>query len=177
MKQFRNHLVRLLLRLLLSEMLCLILAFSFALFGSARLLQSAGMLCGITAHVLLVGSAAQKAADDDLRLYRQTGTRTDVGKPLLLAVCGMLPAFLLYLLLCILRDSVLMQNLFLLLNAPFIGIYKLLFAGREPFSAVPLLQRLLTALPPLLTGIAVLAGYLPHARMGAAAYDAGKSRT
>ncbi|MBP0968402.1 MAG: hypothetical protein J5722_12265 [Oscillospiraceae bacterium] len=176
MKQFGEHLVRLLLWLLLSEVFCLVLAFSFALLGGALPLRIAGMLCGITAHVLLMYSTAKRTAEDDLRTYRQTGNAMPRRKPLLFAVCGMLPAFLLYLLLMLRRDSVLMQNLFLLLNAPMIGLYRLLFGGHEPFSAVPLLQRLLTAFPPLLTGIALLAGYLPHYRRGIAACHARSSR-
>ena len=176
MKQYGKHLARLLLWLLLSEIFCLVLAFSFALLGGSVLLRLAGMLCEITAHVLLMYNTAQKTAEDDLRRYRQTGAAMPRRKPLLLAVCGMLPAWLLCLLLTLFRDSVMMQNMFLLLNAPFIGLYQLLFDGHEPFSAVPPMRRLLTALPPLLTGAALLAGYLPHYRRGVAAYHARSSR-
>lgn len=176
MKQFRQHCTQLMLRLLLSEILCLILAFSFALLGSALPLRIAGILCGITAHVLLTGSAAQKAAADDLKLYRQTGFRQPVGKPVLLAIISVIPAYLLYLLLWLLQNSIPFQNAFLLLNAPFIGIDRLLFSDCEPFAAVPRLRQILTGIPPLLTAAAVLAGYLPKYSREIAAHNARTSR-
>lgn len=156
---FRKHLGSCLLRQLLSEILCLVLAFSFALLGHAMPLQLLQTVCCLTAHILLTADGAAKISADDRRTERLSGQTIPPGKPLLLSLSAVLPAFLLYLLLHIFRSSVLMQNLFLLLNAPFIGIYRLLFNGAEPFSAVSKTAQLLTALPPLLTAAAFLTGY------------------
>ena len=82
MIQFGKHLVRLLLWLLLSELFCLVLAFSFALLGGSLLLHAASIFCGIAVHILLIGSTARKTAEDDLRTNRQTGTALSVKKPL-----------------------------------------------------------------------------------------------
>lgn len=156
---FRKHLGSCLLRQLLSEILCLVLAFSFALLGHALLLQLLQTLCCLTAHILLTADGASKISADDRRTERLTGKTIPVIELPLLTFAAVSPAYLLYLLLHIFRSSVLMQNLFLLLNAPFIGIYRLLFDGMEPFSAVSGTAQLLTALPPLLTAFSFLIGY------------------
>ncbi|MCR4761500.1 MAG: hypothetical protein K5705_14750 [Oscillospiraceae bacterium] len=156
---FRKHLGCCLLRQLLSEILCLVLSFSFALLGHAKPLQLLQTVCCLTAQILLTADGAATISADSRRTERLTGKTFPAVRPLLLSLAAVLPAYLLYLLLLIFRSSVLMQNLFLLLNAPFIGIYRLLFNGAEPFSAVSKTAQLLTALPPLLTAVSFLAGY------------------
>ena len=144
--------------LLLSELLCLVIAVSFAIL-SASWCRWLGLICGVTAHCLLIGSCAQKIAKEDTARYRLTGKRAGQVKPLLLAVSAAVPAVLLYALLCMLRHSILMTNLFSLLNAPFIQYHRFVFDGAETFAALSVLRRILTALPPLVTAAAFWIGY------------------
>lgn len=144
---------------LLSEILCLILAFSVALLRNPVIVRGMGLLFGITAHILLTANCAQNAAAEDAVLYRTDGIRMNSAKPLLLALCAMLPSVLTFLMLWINRESVLMLNLFPLMNAAFIQYYRILIDNIEPFSAVPGSRQFLTALPPLITAVSYFIGF------------------
>ncbi|MBQ8920865.1 MAG: hypothetical protein IJ060_01725 [Oscillospiraceae bacterium] len=144
--------------LVISELLCLILAFSFAIINTSWI-RWLSLLCGITAHCLLMGSCAQKIAQEDAALYRISRKRVSQKKPLLLAVFTVIPGVLLYLILMLNADSKLMLNLFPLLNSPYIQLHRLLIGGKEPFSAIAPLRRAVMALPPVITGAAFWVGY------------------
>lgn len=159
MRNFGKHFAQSIVWLLLSEILCLILAFSVAILRNPVIVRGMGLLFGITAHILLTASCAQKAAAEDAVLYRTEGIRMQRKKPLLLAFCTMLPAYLTYLLLRLNADSVLMLNLFPLLNAPFIQLYRILIDNTEPFSAIPAARQMMMALPPLVTAASYFTGY------------------
>lgn len=160
---------------LISELLCLILAFSFAIIRNSGWLQIVSLICGVLAHILLMGSAAQKAAQADALLYRREGIRIHTVQPVLTALVGILPFSVIYLLLCMKPQSIVMLNLFPLLQSPFIQIHRLLIAGTEPFAAIPSGRKIIMALPPLITGISWLIGYQMHYIRAAAAADAGKT--
>lgn len=164
MKQIGKNCAVCLVWLLISEIMCLVLAFSFAILRPDWL-RWLSMACGITAHILLMGSCAQKIADADAAEYRRSGLRIPRKKPVLLSLFVMLPQIILYLLLWLNAESSAMLNAFLLLNAPFIQLHRLLIGGAEPFSAVPMLQQILMVLPALVTAAAWYSGYtLRYAR-------------
>jgi len=159
MRNFCKHLTQSMVWLLLSEILCLILGVSVAILHNPVIVRGMGLLFGVTAHILLTASCAQKAAAEDAVLYRTEGIRMNAKKPLLLAFCTMLPAYLTYLLLRLNADSVLMLNLFPLMNAPFIQLYRILIDNTEPFSAIPASRQIMMALPPLMTAASYFIGY------------------
>lgn len=177
MNNFGKHLAACFGWLLISEILCLILGISIAILRNPVIVRGAGLLFGITAHILLIGNAAGKAADDDAKLYRAAGVRTSLMKPLLIAFCAMLPACVTYLLLRLLPESTLMLNLFPLLNAPFIQLHRILTGGAEPFSAIAPLRGLLMAFPPLLTAAAWFIAYRLRYLRSCAEFDAKRNRT
>ncbi len=146
------------IRLAVSELLCLILAFSFAIINTSWI-RWLSLLCGIAAHCLLMGSCAQQIAQEDAALYRMTRKRISGRKSLMLAAVSMIPGILLYLLLVLLPESKLMLNLFPLLNSPYIQLHRILIGGKEPFSAISPVRRVLMALPPLITAAAFRIGY------------------
>ena len=158
---------------LISEILCLILAFSFAIIRS-EWIRWISLICGVLAHILLMVSAAQKAAKADAVRYRRENIRISAVQPLLTALVGMLPFAAVYLLLCLNPQSIVMLNLFPLLQSPFIQIHRLLIAGTEPFAAIPSARRILMALPPLMTGISWLAAYQMYYIRAVVQADAGK---
>ena len=162
--------------LAISEILCLVLAFSFAIINTSWM-RWLSLVYGAAAHCLLIGSCAQKIAMQDAALYRAEHRRISCKKAILLAVGTMLPAVVLYLLLSCLSESRLMLNVFLLLNAPFIQIHRLLIGGREPFSAISALRRILMALPPLVTAAAFYIGYQVTYIPAVAKMDASSHRS
>ena len=176
MHLFWKHLGISLLWLLLSEILCLVLAVSVAILRASVLTNAAGLICGMTAHILLIGSCAAKIAQADAAAYQKSGIRTASIKPLLISVLLTVPSYLTYLILLVNADSVLWLNLFPLLNAPFIQIYRVLINGTEPFSAIAQTRRMLMLLPPLLTGISFFAGYYFRYLPQTAKADAIRSR-
>ena len=157
MQHFRKHLTACMIRLLLSELLCLVLAFSFAILRASLLTEMLSLLCGMLAHILLIGNCACDIADSDAS--HSHSEQHTVRKPILLAAALMLPAYLSYLILFFQAESILWLNLFPLLNAPFLPVYRLLIAGTEPFSAISQTRRILMLLPPLITGISFFAAY------------------
>lgn len=177
MNHFGKHLLHGMLWLLGSEVLCLILAVSLAILRDHPVIRLIGLIFGIAAHVLLIGNCAQKAADEDAALYRTSGAQIRIIKPLLIGVCLTVPSYLTYLLLTVNPESILMLNLFPLLNAPFIQIYRFLIAGAEPFSAVAQSRRMLLLLPPVLTAIAYVTGFISKYYPAIAAHDARSNRT
>lgn len=158
MKFFWKHAGICLIWLLLSEILCFVLAFSFAIL-SAAWIRWLSLLCGIAAHIMLMGSCGQRCGKEDAADFRLTGDMRSPLKPLLLGILAMLPQILVYLLLTANQDSVLMLNLFPLLQSPFIQLHRLLIAGQERFRDIPAANRILMALPPLITALSVYAGY------------------
>ncbi|MBR4199742.1 MAG: hypothetical protein IKQ91_00515 [Oscillospiraceae bacterium] len=174
MDHFGKHLLRCMIWLLLSEILCLVLAVSAAILGQKLPAQVLGLICGIAAHILLTASCAQKCAKEDAGLYRSAGKRISPCKVILIAVCALIPSELTYLLLCMNRESILMLNLFPLLNAPFLQFYRLMIQNTEPFFAIPAGRRLCMALPPLATSAAWFCGYYLSYIPALAKTDAGK---
>ncbi len=162
--------------ILISELLCLVVAFSFAIM-SAKWIRFLSLLCGLTAHCLLMGSCAQKISQQDAAHYRITGERTAQTKPLLLALCALLPGTLTYLMLPLNPHSILAMNLFPLLNSPFIQVYRLIFQRDETFAALSPVRRMLAALPTLVTGAAIWAGYQIAYIPALAKMDASNPRT
>lgn len=159
MFRFCKSFVRCLIRLLISELLCLILAFSFALIPQswARWLS---LIFVCLAHCLLMANAGSAAADDDLSVYRREQRQTGLLSPLLLGLLSAFPRCLLYVFLRVFAGSSLMLNLFLLLSAPYIQLHRLILNGTEPFSAVSSVRQILMALPPLFTVLSVWFGYI-----------------
>lgn len=176
MKHFGKHLLKSLLWLIASEILCLILAFSLAILPDHPVMRVIDLLFGITAHILLIANCAQKAASEDLILYRTSKYRTLILKPLLIAILLTLPSYLSYLLLSANPESILMTNLFSLLNAPFIRIYQLLRGDAETFSAVSSKSKIIMALPPVLTAAAYYISYHLRYHSGIAEYDTRTNR-
>ena len=74
MNRFGKHLAVCFGWLLLSEILCLILGVSIAILRNPVIVRGAGILFGAAAHILLIGNAAQKTADEDAAFYRTSGT-------------------------------------------------------------------------------------------------------
>ena len=159
MKQFRNAIFYCLGWLAVSEILCLVLAFSFAILRP-EWVRYLSMLCGVTAHVLLMWSCGQKLSKKDAAEYRISGSRISAKKPVILAVCTAIPLWVFYGILWMNADSSAMLNAFLLLNAPYIQFHRLMLGGLEPFSAVPLMRRILMGIPPVVTAISLLIGYI-----------------
>ena len=167
MNTFWKHTVSCLLRLLLSEILCFVLAFSFAIL-SAPWMRPVSLVCGVTAHCLLMWSCAQQLARKDIAAYRVSGKGTGLVTPVLLGLLSMLPQMLVYLLLCLNAQSTLMLNLFPLMQSPYIQIHRLLIGGAECFAEISSAGRILMALPPLLTFVSVFIGYaLEYAKASA----------
>ena len=174
MQHFRKHLTACMIRLLLSELLCLVLAFSFAILRASLLTEMLSLLCGMLAHIPLIGNCACDIADSDAS--HSHSEQHTVRKPILLAAALMLPAYLSYLILFFQAESILWLNLFPLLNAPFLPVYRLLIAGTEPFSAISQTRRILMLLPPLITGISFFAAYRVRLITRKARADAIRSR-
>ena len=174
MQHFRKHLTACMIRLLLSELLCLVLAFSFAILRASLLTEMLSLLCGMLAHIQLIGNCACDIADSDAS--HSHSEQHTVRKPILLAAALMLPAYLSYLILFFQAESILWLNLFPLLNAPFLPVYRLLIAGTEPFSAISQTRRILMLLPPLITGISFFAAYRVRLITRKARADAIRSR-
>lgn len=177
MYHFGKHLLHSNIWLLASEILCLILAFSFAILGSHPVIRIICLIFSITAHMLLIGSCAAKAAADDVALFRTAKIRVKPYKPLSIALILTLPAAFTYALLCVNSESILMLNLFPLLNAPFISVYQFLIDGTEPFAEISAVNRILMAFPPLLTAAAYLYGYYSRYLPARAALAARSNRT
>ena len=163
MKLFRKHCLCCIGWLFISELLCLVLAFSFAILRP-QWIRWLSLICGAAAHIALMGNCAQKVAAEDAAVFRQTQLRIPPYKPLLLAFLTALPLWILYGILWLHADSTAMLNVFLLLNAPFIQIHRLLLDGAEPFSAVPPLRQICMGLLPLITAAAWYIGYLTARR-------------
>ncbi len=161
MSRFLKHYAYCLIWLLLSEILCLILAFSFAILSHA-VMRYLSLFFGLTAYCLLMGSCGQKIAKEHIILYRQTSTVIPLVQPLMLSLLTAIPLWLLYLLLCCNADSTLMLNLYLLLNAQVLQINRLILDGIEPFAVLSLHRKLMMAALTLLPAVAVLIGYLSH---------------
>lgn len=155
---FLKSYLRCLLWLVISEILCLILAFSFAILRPAWI-RWLSLGCGLLAHCLLMGSCAQGIANDALARNRRGGSRVSAAFSLLLGCCTALPLWLEWVLLFMNADSAGYLNAFLLLQAPFIQIHRVILNGAEPFSQLTIWQKLTMALPPLATLLSVWIGF------------------
>ena len=169
-----KHCGRVLLWLLLSEILCLILAFSFAILR-AEWVRWLSLICGAAAHVLLMASCGKQIAHADVAAYRSEGVKVSRVKPVLLGICAAVPLWVLWVLLKLNDQSSAFLNIYLLLNAPYIQFHRLMLDGAEPFSAVTTGRQMLMALPPVLTAIAVYVGYQLQYQPEKAALDAQKA--
>ena len=143
----------------MKKLLCLVLAFSFAIIRAAVWRRIVSLLCGLSAHILLMKTCAENTAAADCKTERLSGKQFTVKTPVLLSLALMLPAFVTYLLLLLHPDSVLMINLFPLLNAPFLQIYAFLRGENELFSHLPKAVQILYAVPPLVTGLTFFLSY------------------
>jgi hypothetical protein len=153
--------------LLISVMMCMLLAFGFALI-SGDFWQLLGLVCCALVHCLLMAHAGKTVAERCLFECRTGGDKPMRDISLLLGVCTALPLWAIYSVLWILPDSVPYLNAFLLMNAPFIQIHKLILHGAEPFSAVDTTHRIYMALPPVATMLSVIIGFQIKWRPGIA---------
>jgi|GEM_PF-2995545 len=176
MLHFGKHYLRCLAWLVVSEILCLILAFSFAIL-SAEWIRWLSLACGVLAHALLMADCASKSALEDISAYRTTRINTSPLKPILLGIETAIPVFLLWVILKCNQSSSLMLNVFLLLNAPYIQLHRLILNGADPFSALSQTRQILMALPSAATGIFVWAGYHFRYLYEKAELDAQRSGT
>lgn len=159
--------------LLISVMMCMFLAFSFAIIsgdsdGSFSFIQLLSIVCCMLAHCLLMGHAGKTVADRCLLEARTGGSKPVRDFSLLLGICSALPLWAIYSVLWMLPDSVGYLNAFLLMNSPFIQIHRLILNGAEPFSAVDTTHRIYMALPPVATMLSVIIGFQIKWRPGIA---------
>lgn len=171
MPYFCKSYLRCLLWLTASEVLCLVLAFSFAILN-APWIRWLSLGCGLLAHILLIGSCGQNLANDALARYRRNQSRISAIFPLLLGICTALPLWLEWAILLIIPDSTGYLNAFLLLQAPFIQIHRVILNGIEPFAALAVWQKLTMALPPIATVLALFVGFETRYTSAVAAEDA-----
>lgn len=155
---FRKSLFQCLAWLLVSELMCLVIAFSFALLPSEGW-RWVSMICGILAHCLLMLHAGKEAANRYLIEVRTGGNPPKKITPFLLALLTALVLWIFYAVLWVKADSKSYLNVFLLLNAPFIQLHRLILNGAEPFSALESKRQILMGLPPIATVLSVLIGY------------------
>ncbi len=147
--------------LLLSHIMCLVLAFSFAILPQ-NAMQYLSLFCCLLTQVLLMGSCAVNIAKEHLALYRTNRSIIPRWQPAVMSLLTALPSLLLYLLLWVMPESVPYFNIYLLLNAPTVQIINLIVQGEECFSALSALQRLLMALLPFLPTLATFGGYCSY---------------
>ncbi|MDD5947963.1 MAG: hypothetical protein PUC41_09275 [Oscillospiraceae bacterium] len=147
--------------LLLSHIMCLVLAFSFAILPK-NAMRYLGLLCCLITQVLLMGNCAVNIAKEHLALYRTERIIVPKWEPAVMSLLTALPALILYSLLWLMPDSVPYFNIYLLLNAPTVQIINLIVQGKETFGSLSAMQRLLMALLPLIPTLATLGGYLIH---------------
>lgn len=159
MSRFFKNCARCLIWLLLSEILCLVLAFSFAILPQAAM-RYLSLFCCLAAYILLMGNCGQNIAKEHLVLYRQERTEIPLWQSLLMSLVSALPLYLLYAVLWILPDHIAYLNTYLLLNAPVLQILNLILNGAETFSALSSMQRLWIGLLPLIASASVFVGYL-----------------
>lgn len=175
MINFRKSVLTCLGWLLISELLCLVLSFSFAILRP-QWIRWLSLCCGILAHCLLMATAGKSCAQPQIAHYRETQQEASPLLPFLLGLITAIPLWLLWGILYLNRDSSAMLNAFLLLNAPFIQYHRLIVDGMEPFSALTAFRQILTALPPIVTAASVIAGYQMHYLPSVAEIRAKKPR-
>ena len=157
--------------LLISEILCLILSFSFAIM-QAEVFRWMSLFFGVLAHALLIGNAGRTLADQDAAAYRQSKIKRPLRFSAALSVLTAAPQWILYGLLHLFSSSTAALNVYLLFNSPFLMYNKMLLNGAEPFSAVSAGKMVLMALPPLITAASVFVGYQFRYRQRIAEMDA-----
>ncbi|MCQ2416750.1 MAG: hypothetical protein MJ071_02945 [Oscillospiraceae bacterium] len=159
MKQFAKYLSQCLLCLLLAEILCLVLAFSLALFPSAAVFRILRLILCPAASALMIMNCAGSIRHEEAARWRTAQQKMNKCHILLLSLSCGIPSILTYALLYCNADSVFYLNAFLLLNAPYIEFHHLLIAGMEPFSAIPFWQKAAMSLPSFLNMILFLVCY------------------
>ena len=157
MKQFWRSCASCIAWLAVSELLCLVLAFSFAILRPAWI-RYLSLLCCAAAHLLLMWQCGEKTALRDAAGFRLTGRRVPRKKALLTAAVAALTMEIPFLFLCMVPGSSAVLNVFLLLNAPYIQFYRIILDGLEPFSALPLHSQIWLALPPSLSACVLYIG-------------------
>lgn len=159
MSRLIKNTLRCLIWLLLSHIMCLVLAFSFAILPQ-NAMRYLSLCCCLITQVLLMGNCAVNIAKEHLALYRTTRTIVPKWQPLVMSLLTALPLWILYLLLWAMPESVPYFNIYLLINAPSVQIINLIVQGEETFSALSGLQRLLLAMLPMIPALATFGGYL-----------------
>ncbi len=168
MPHFLKYLGKLLLWLLLSEIMCLFLAFSFAIIGG-KIAAWLGQCCNLTAHLLLLTYAASNLARDSVADYRRNHCRIRTISMFLLAFWVAFPQWLLTTFFLCTDNESLIRNLFPSAEAMFLQIHVTILqsipTGNDFFSW----QLLMLYLPPLVTVFSVFFGFsIPYGRWLAA---------
>lgn len=161
MSRLLKDTARCLVWLLLSEMMCLVLAFSFAILPQAAM-QYLSLFCCLLAYVLLMGNCGMNIAKDHVVLYRQQRVEIPNWQPLVMSLLTAVPLLVFYGILWIIPNHIAYLNIYLLLNAPVLQILNLILDGAETFSAFSAAQRVMTGLLPFLSSAAVYVGYMMH---------------
>ncbi len=161
MSRLMKNTARCLVWLLLSHIMCLVLAFSFAILPQAAM-RYLSLFCCLITQALLMGNCGVNIAREHLALYRTERKIVPKWEPLTMSLLVAVPLLMLYLLLWLMPDSVPYFNIYLLVNAPTVQIINLIVQGKETFGALSAVQRLLMGLLPLVPSLATLGGYLLH---------------
>lgn len=175
MPNFQKHLGKLIGWLAVSELLCLILAFSFAIIGGT-VAKYLGLILGLTAHILLMRNAAHSAADACVIYYRKDKIRVSSRFIVALGILSAIPHYLLYVWLLICSDSIAVRNVFPLLEAMYLQIFQLIFGNTETVSALSFSGKCLTALPQFCTPIVVICSFGNRYESSIAAEDANSCK-
>ena len=171
MPQFAKHFRTLFVWLILSEILCLVLSFSFAIIGK-NWMQYISLACSLAVHLLLMASTAQKIANASLIQYRRTKYRISILFPSFLGLLTAAVQEIPYGLLWIFPNSVAYRNIFPILQSPFLQIQKMIFGDAETFAELLPLIKFLSALPPIFTALTVIFSFEIRYRNGVATEDA-----
>ncbi len=161
MSRLIKNTLRCLVWLLLSHIMCLVLAFSFAILPQSAM-RYLSLACCLITQVLLMGNCGVNIAKEHLALYRMERKIVPKWEPAVMSLLVAVPLLVLYLLLWVMADSVPYFNIYLLVNAPTVQILNLIAQGKESFAALAALQRLLMGLLPFIPAIAAFVGYLIH---------------
>lgn len=161
MSRFLKDTARCLVWLLLAEIMCLVLAFSFAILPQAAM-QYLSLFCCLLAYVLLMGNCGMNIAKDHVVLYRQQREEIPLWRPVCMSLLTAVPLLILYGVLWVIPEHIAYMNIYLLLNAPVLQILNLILDGAETFSSLSAMQRLWMGLLPFVSSAAVFVGYMLH---------------
>lgn len=161
MPQFVNSYMKCLFWLMISEILCFILTFSFAIINLSWV-RYVSLVLSLLAHILLMGNCGITLAKQYEVSYRRTKKQIHVVLPFLLSISTAIPLWLEWFILSCNPDSVAVFNIYLLLQAPFIQIDRLLTEGSDTFSELSNIRRFSLALPPLITVFSIFVPFMSH---------------